>query len=130
MKIQNIFIASVLSFIFVGCADEYKDGFQATKTDNAFKYTKKGYVKMTYECEDTGITIKVIDTGMGIPKDKQEMIFGRFEKMDTFNQGTGLGLSICKAIIERCGGKISVESEINEGSTFNVWFPCHAEIIK
>lgn len=97
---------------------------------NAFKYTKKGYVKMTYECEDTGITIKVIDTGMGIPKDKQEMIFGRFEKLDTFNQGTGLGLSICKAIIERCGGKISVESEINEGSTFNVWFPCHAEIIK
>ena len=60
------------------------------------------------------------DTGSGIPKDAQARIFERFVKLNDFVQGTGLGLSICKAIIEKCGGKIGVDSEVGKGSTF--WF--------
>ncbi len=59
----------------------------------------------------------VADTGCGIPKDKQQNIFGRFVKLNSFAQGTGLGLSICQTLIERMGGRIGVESEEGKGST-------------
>ena len=65
------------------------------------------------------------DTGAGIPKDKQSNVFERFVKLNDFVQGTGLGLSICKAIAERCNGKIGVTSEGDgHGSTFWIWIPC------
>ena len=60
------------------------------------------------------------DTGSGIPKEQQSAVFERFVKLNEFVQGTGLGLSICKAIIEKCGGQIGVDSEPGRGSTF--WF--------
>lgn len=91
---------------------------------NAFKYTEKGHVKMSYLLENGGVRIMVEDTGIGIPKDKLNDVFERFEKLGSFKQGTGLGLSICKAIIDRCGGKIGVDSELGKGSTFWAWFPC------
>lgn len=59
-------------------------------------------------------------TGCGIPKDKQESIFGRFVKLNNFAQGTGLGLSICQTLVNHMGGCIGVESEEGNGSTF--WF--------
>ena len=62
----------------------------------------------------------VADTGCGIPKDKQDSIFGRFVKLNSFAQGTGLGLSICRTLVDNMGGKIGVESEEGKGSTF--WF--------
>ena len=62
----------------------------------------------------------VADTGCGIPQDKQKSIFGRFVKLNSFAQGTGLGLSICQTLVEHMGGKIGVESEEGNGSTF--WF--------
>jgi signal transduction histidine kinase len=67
------------------------------------------------------------DTGSGIPKEAQARIFERFVKLNDFVQGTGLGLSICKAIIEKCGGEINVESEAGKGSLF--WFRIPIEVI-
>ena len=64
------------------------------------------------------------DTGIGIPKDQCTKVFDRFVKLNDFVQGTGLGLSICKAIAEGCKGKIGVESEVGQGSTFWMWIPC------
>ena len=73
----------------------------------------------------------VTDTGCGIPQDKQDSIFGRFVKLNSFAQGTGLGLSICRTLVDNMGGKIGVESEIGKGSTF--WFTLpyqQAEIVE
>jgi CheY-like chemotaxis protein len=76
----------------------------------------------------------VKDTGIGIPKDRQEAIFERFVQADIADkmayQGAGLGLSITKAYIEMLGGKIWVESEVGVGSTFYFTLPYKAEPVK
>lgn len=93
-------------------------------TTNAVKYTHKGHIKLGYKEQDNGIYYYCEDTGTGIPKEKQASVFERFVKLNDFVQGTGLGLSICKAIAERCGGKIGVTSEgEGHGSTFWLWTP-------
>ena len=93
-------------------------------TTNATKYTHEGHIKVGYRQQDGGIYLYCEDTGSGIPKDKQTAVFERFVKLNDFVQGTGLGLSICKAIAERFGGKIGVDSEgEGQGSTFWMWIP-------
>lgn len=93
-------------------------------TTNAVKYTHEGHIKVGYHEQDGGIYFYCEDTGAGIPKEKQASVFERFVKLNDFVQGTGLGLSICKAIAERCGGKIGVFSEgEGHGSTFWLWMP-------
>lgn len=91
---------------------------------NAIKYTSKGVIEMGYEKVNGNIRIYVSDTGIGIPEDKKDKVFHRFEKLDEFAQGTGLGLSICKAIVEACKGEIGFESEFDKGSLFWATLPC------
>ena len=91
---------------------------------NAVKYTHEGHIKVGYARQDDGLRIYCEDTGAGIPKEDQKKVFDRFVKLNEYVQGTGLGLSICKAISEKCGGKIGVESEgEGKGSTFWMWIP-------
>lgn len=92
---------------------------------NAIKFTQKGYILIGYEYreEERHIHIFVEDTGIGIPKEKQDAVFNRFTKLDEFAKGTGLGLSICKVIAERFDGYIAVESEIGKGSRFSIILP-------
>ena len=87
---------------------------------NAIKFTEKGSIRFGYEMRENELYFYVADTGCGIPKDKQQNIFGRFVKLNSFAQGTGLGLSICKTLMDHMGGRIGVESEEGKGSTF--WF--------
>lgn len=91
---------------------------------NAVKYTQEGHIRVGYRIQDNGIYMYCEDTGTGIPKDQCEKVFDRFVKLNDFVQGTGLGLSICKAIAEGCKGKIGVDSEVGQGSTFWMWIPC------
>lgn len=95
---------------------------------NAIKYTPEGTIEMGYEKVEEGIRIYVRDTGIGIPEDKKDKVFYRFEKLDEFAQGTGLGLSICKAIVEACEGSIGFESEYGKGSFFWAVLPCIDEL--
>lgn len=87
---------------------------------NAIKFTSRGSIHFGYEHRGKELYFYVTDTGCGIPKDKQESIFGRFVKLNSFAQGTGLGLSICRTLVEHMGGHIGVDSEEGKGSTF--WF--------
>ncbi len=89
--------------------------------NNSVKFTSEGSIRFGYELPKKGyVRFFVTDTGVGIPKDKQQEIFNRFTKLNSFQQGTGLGLSICQSIIETLGGEIGVESEVGIGATF--WF--------
>ncbi len=102
---------------------------------NAIKYSEKGTIEFGYVLKkDTGLAeleFFVKDTGIGIPKNRQEAIFERFIQADINDkmarQGAGLGLSISKAYIEMLGGKIWVESEEGVGSTFYFTLPCQCE---
>lgn len=93
--------------------------------DNAVKYTSEGHIKVGYRTEGKGIYMYCEDTGIGIPKDKQNIVFERFFKLNDFVQGTGIGLSICKVIAERMNGRIGVISDgEGHGSQFWIWIPC------
>ena len=101
---------------------------------NAFKFTPAGgkvalmLHARTVEQDKTELKILVQDTGIGMEKDKHELIFERFfqdEIPDSMvNQGSGIGLSITKEFVKMHGGTITVDSEVNKGSTFTVtlWF--------
>jgi len=97
-------------------------------TGNAIKFTDQGEVVLRVEEEQgdpdhLNLHFTVTDTGVGIPKDKQKIIFEPFTQADTSTTrrygGTGLGLSISMRLIEMMGGRIWLESEVGKGSTFH-----------
>jgi PAS domain S-box-containing protein len=95
--------------------------------DNSLKFTEKGEVRFGVELHNGFITFFVEDTGIGIPKNKQEIIFDRFRQSDDSISrkygGTGLGLSISLGLIELMDGEIRLESEEGKGSKFYVTLP-------
>ena len=96
-------------------------------TSNAIKFTEKGNVNILLQKENDRLKFSVKDTGIGIPKEKIEKIFGAFEQAkDSTTRsygGTGLGLSISKQLVELQSGKIWAESEEGQGSTFFIELP-------
>lgn len=95
---------------------------------NAIKFTEEGMITILVDSgqrdeSSLELDIKVKDTGIGIPKEKQEGLFKYFSQVDSSNTrkygGTGLGLAICKELVELLGGGISLESEVGVGSTFH-----------
>ena len=85
---------------------------------NAVKFTDTGNIVIGYRREKEKHYFFVKDTGIGIPLEKQKLIFKRFEKLNSFTQGTGLGLALCRSIILHLGGEIGVESAPGQGSLF------------
>ncbi|MEZ6050710.1 MAG: response regulator [Planctomycetaceae bacterium] len=94
---------------------------------NAIKFTEQGEVVMEVtsrplNTEKLQLDVSVRDTGIGIPADKQQIIFGQFEQADTSTTrkygGTGLGLAISQRLVELMGGEIALDSEVGRGSTF------------
>jgi len=109
---------------------------------NAVKFTGQGGVAVTFAPYALGntqhairhtqcLSISVADTGIGIPDEKQKVIFEAFQQADGGTArkygGTGLGLSICRELVRLLGGEIRLESEEGKGSVFSVYLPIHAE---
>ena len=95
---------------------------------NAVKFTPEGgRITVAVRAQENGIEITVSDSGPGIPAGHVERIFGRFQQLPSETnggiKGTGLGLAIVKHIIQAHGGKVWVESEAGQGSTFFVFLP-------
>ena len=94
---------------------------------NAIKFTEKGSVKIECEPEGDNVTIRVVDTGIGIKTEDLETLFQAFRQIDSGMtrkyEGTGLGLSISKRLVELMGGQIRVTSMWGDGSTFSFSLP-------
>ena len=97
---------------------------------NAIKFTNEGKIEMGYEPKKGKIEFYVKDSGVGVPKDKQEAIFKRFVQAESgFSrdyEGAGLGLSITKAYVEALGGKIWLKSEEGKGTQIYFTLPVNA----
>ncbi len=96
---------------------------------NAIKFTSRGHVILSYTIPDNNtLEIRVTDTGRGISKEDQGVIFERFRQINPDPKinigGTGLGLAISKSITELLGGTICVDSAPDQGATFRVRIPC------
>jgi len=94
---------------------------------NAFKFTRSGSVRLLIERSDADLAFRVIDTGIGIAKDKQDAIFEAFQQADGSTSraygGTGLGLTISRELAGLLGGEIQLQSEPGKGSTFSLLLP-------
>ena len=152
LKKEKIDIHQLIDHVIntIGIHVEVKDGriikdYNATKTvifadrmhftsvvsnliDNANKYSpRKPEIVISTKNIDEGITLTIQDNGIGISKENQKKIFDKLYRVPTGNihnvKGFGLGLSYVKAIIERHGGKVTVESEVKKGSKFIVSLP-------
>jgi signal transduction histidine kinase len=98
---------------------------------NAVKVTRQGRVEIWVECQGETLLYRVSDTGIGIPPHQLDSIFAEFRQADASIShefgGTGLGLSITKKFVEMHGGRIWVESEVGNGSTFVFAIPLRLE---
>ena len=99
---------------------------------NAIKFSPAGStVTLKAQSQTNRILFQVQDQGRGIPADKLEAVFGRFQQLDATDSrdkgGTGLGLAICRNIVQQHGGQIWVESVVGQGSTFSFTIPMPLE---
>ena len=92
---------------------------------NAYKFTQKGCITLELLKNENldSILIQISDTGCGIPLDKQEVVFERFTKLDSFTQGNGIGLFLSKLIITRLMGSIGIDSSYTDGVRFVISLP-------
>ncbi|MBP5452975.1 MAG: hybrid sensor histidine kinase/response regulator, partial [Treponema sp.] len=91
---------------------------------NAVKFTEKGYIFVSVQRRDKLLLFQVRDSGIGVPEEKQKLIFNKFYQVDASTTrrfgGSGLGLAICKNIVDLIGGSIGMKSNPQGGSIF--WF--------
>ena len=118
---KNIFSTDVTKF----------DSILTNLIKNAVKFTDSGTIEVGCSSDGNFLQFYVSDTGIGIPKHRQEAVFKRFEQADITDsralQGSGLGLAIAKAYVEMMGGKIRLDSEEGKGSVFCFTLPLHQD---
>jgi len=114
-------------------------GILINLVSNAIKFTEKGFVKIKLDVakkiDDTHLILKIYieDTGIGIPKDKQTIIYEKFNRLSpsdqSFYKGSGLGLTLVKQFIEELEGEIDIHSAPNEGTTFACTIPMQLPLL-
>jgi two-component system sensor histidine kinase BaeS len=134
MNFENVYKSKGIEIIFKGKKSMvYADRDKISQAiinlmSNALKYTPSGgVVEVTIKSTEKAIMIGIKDSGIGISKEDLPYIFERFYRADKSRNrltgGAGIGLTIAKAIVEAHKGKITVESELNSGTEFTIYFP-------
>ncbi len=130
LKIETQFIGDLPEVIY---SDTQRlDQVLKNIMSNAIKFTEKGGITISVKLNTSNtLAISVTDTGIGIPKEKEMVIFEAFQQADGGTSrkygGTGLGLSISRELIKLLGGEIKLTSKVNEGSTFTLIIPVRIE---
>lgn len=121
-------VSSKMEKKVIGLDEEKYERILLNLLSNAIKFTPIGKrILITISSRKGFVCIKVKDEGIGIPKDKQAIIFERFGQVDSSlsrqAEGSGIGLSLVKMLVESMGGSVSVKSKVGIGSTFTVLLP-------
>jgi signal transduction histidine kinase len=129
-EIELCFVSKLESRTLV-CDPDMVERIMLNLISNAIKFTdKNGAITVRLEDEEGYLIISVSDNGIGIPMDKLNLIFERFKQADNSlmlnRDGSGIGLSLVKALVEAHGGAITVKSEMQKGSTFEIRLPAAA----
>ena len=119
----NLTFDTNIEELITSCDPDKIERIMLNLLSNAIKYTpENGHIYVDVSATQKDIFVSVKDSGIGIPKDKLDIIFDRFVQVDgSFNrkcEGSGIGLSLVKNLVEMHGGKVSVKSKVNEGSEF------------
>jgi len=114
--------------VFMSVDSEKMDRIMLNLLSNAIKFTPAGgTIFVNINCDSSNIVVSIKDSGIGIPKEKQESIFDRFTQVNSslsrHNEGSGIGLSLVKSLVELLGGTITLESETNQGCKFTFKLP-------
>ncbi len=133
---KNIeFVVSIPKIDFCNVKTDHIRLFQIINNllENAIKFTHEGEIEFGFKIIDNQkLRVFVRDTGIGIPKDYQDLIFERFRQIETSQtkmyRGTGLGLSISKQLVKLLGGTIDLNSHENKGSEFTITIPCEVKM--
>ena len=133
----NLNFKTNMNSINTAIDDEKYERILLNLLSNAIKFTPEGgriTVEIKENKKEKTVSIAVIDTGVGIPKDKHEMIFQRFGQVDNNlsrqAEGSGIGLALVKMLVKILEGHIKVDSELGIGSTFTVTLPIKEEIVE
>lgn len=128
-----------VSYEFTGSGENFSTDSKKLNTilfhliGNAIKFTKSGSIDFSVRGNDSNIEFCVKDTGIGISKDKQQIVFSRFIQADYSNtrkfEGSGLGLTIAKAFVEMLNGELWMESEEGVGSEFHFNIPNNNKLL-
>jgi signal transduction histidine kinase len=127
-KSINVTFISLLKEKIIAADEEKYERILLNLLSNAIKFTPEGKsIVVTLNTIKNKVYIKVIDSGIGIPEDKLEVIFEKFGQVDSSlsrqAEGTGIGLSLVKKFTEALGGSISVKSKEGKGTTFTIILP-------
>lgn len=121
------FIVEIKNDFFIKFDDTYFHRLVESLVDNALKFTSSGSIQITCDVVDGQGIIQVADTGIGISKEHQVLVFDAFrqasEGFSRSYEGCGLGLTLVKRIIDLAGGNISIDSKVDHGTCFTISFP-------
>ncbi len=126
----NYIIENQYEQLVVNIDDSYLGRAIGLVAENAVEHTSHGTVRARYEYIGGRLVIVISDTGEGIPPEKLEHIFERFNTTSGQNQKTGLGLPICKELVGQMGGTIEISSEVDKGTSVWISIPCEASVIE
>ena len=106
---------------------EFMERIMLNLLSNAIKYNKKnGSINVLVKHDENNIYVEIIDSGVGIPKEKIDKIFDRFERLEnenaSYNKGSGIGLSIVRQLVQAINAKIEIESVVDEGTVVRLIF--------
>lgn len=133
----NMYFISDIENKLISIDEEKYERIILNILSNAMKFTESGgaiTVSLTEDSNPDYIKIEILDTGIGIPEDKLDIIFERFGQVDSNlsrrAEGTGIGLSLVKLLVETLDGSIKVESELGVGSKFIITLPANKKILE
>ncbi|MEK6480986.1 sensor histidine kinase, partial [Catalinimonas sp. 4WD22] len=127
---QEVRLTSDQETIHVNLDKQFTRNVFLNLLSNALKYSPPHKpVDLIINTNDTSLTVKIIDQGIGIPEDEQQNLFNLFFRARNVTniEGTGLGLPIVKKYIELMRGEITFESKLEQGSTFTITLPLDQE---